>query len=131
MFYDHAPESIGRAKQICSSCSVRADCADHARAVGEAFGVWGGESEIERAESQAPAMPTASTVKDAVLVALLSGASPRVRAVDVLRRELAVSPASSYRYLVRALRLGLVERRGRNLYPARRESLLTSGTSHR
>ena len=94
MFYDAAPESIGGAKEICLGCSVRADCADHARAVGEAFGVWGGETGIKRAESQAPAMPK-TTVKDAVLVALLSAASPRVRAVDVLRRELAVSPASS------------------------------------
>jgi len=37
------------AKAICRSCPVRAQCAAHALAVHEPYGVWGGMSENERA----------------------------------------------------------------------------------
>lgn len=37
------------AKEICSSCPVIRECAEHALAIREPFGVWGGLSEDERA----------------------------------------------------------------------------------
>ena len=39
-----------RAKQICSTCPVLAQCRAHALAVREPYGVWGGMSESERGE---------------------------------------------------------------------------------
>jgi len=37
-----------RAKEVCMTCPVRAECAAHALAVREPYGVWGGFSESER-----------------------------------------------------------------------------------
>jgi WhiB family redox-sensing transcriptional regulator len=37
-----------RAKAICATCPVIAECAAHALAVREAYGVWGGLTEHER-----------------------------------------------------------------------------------
>ena len=37
-----------RAKQICATCPVLAQCRTHALAVREPYGVWGGLSESER-----------------------------------------------------------------------------------
>ena len=38
-----------KAKELCGSCPVRAECAAHALATHEPYGVWGGFSENERA----------------------------------------------------------------------------------
>ena len=40
---------IGRAKALCASCPVLAECRAHALAVREPYGTWGGLSETERA----------------------------------------------------------------------------------
>ena len=37
-----------RAKAICRGCPVRHECLDHALAVGESHGIWGGLNETER-----------------------------------------------------------------------------------
>lgn len=37
-----------RAKAICSGCAVRQECLDHALAVNERYGIWGGMTENER-----------------------------------------------------------------------------------
>jgi WhiB family redox-sensing transcriptional regulator len=37
-----------RAKAVCVTCPVRAECAAHALTVREPYGVWGGFSEAER-----------------------------------------------------------------------------------
>ncbi len=37
-----------RAKEMCRSCPVIAQCRTHALAVGEPYGIWGGLSESER-----------------------------------------------------------------------------------
>ena len=37
-----------KAKTVCGSCPVRAQCAAHALAVREPYGVWGGFTEAER-----------------------------------------------------------------------------------
>jgi len=39
---------IGRAKQICAGCPVRARCLDWALSHGALFGIWGGRTEAER-----------------------------------------------------------------------------------
>ena len=39
-----------RAKAICATCPVMQQCRDHALAVREPYGVWGGLTEDERAE---------------------------------------------------------------------------------
>lgn len=39
-----------QAKAICAACPVRQACLDHALAVREPYGVWGGLTEHERAE---------------------------------------------------------------------------------
>ncbi|MGJ7905498.1 WhiB family transcriptional regulator [Actinopolyspora sp. H202] len=36
------------AKSICQDCPVRQLCLNHAQAVGETYGVWGGRTELER-----------------------------------------------------------------------------------
>lgn len=36
------------AKEICAGCSVTTECRNHAIAVGEPFGIWGGTSEADR-----------------------------------------------------------------------------------
>ena len=38
------------AKAICGGCPVRVECAEHALAAREPYGVWGGMSEEEREE---------------------------------------------------------------------------------
>lgn len=38
------------AKEVCSRCPVRTECATHALAVREPYGVWGGLTEDEREE---------------------------------------------------------------------------------
>ncbi|EMD30187.1 Sporulation regulatory protein WhiD [Amycolatopsis azurea DSM 43854] len=39
-----------RAKAICQTCPVLAQCRKHALAVQEPYGIWGGLGEIERRE---------------------------------------------------------------------------------
>ena len=51
-------EREARAKAICGRCSVIDECLEHALAVGEMYGIWGGHNEIERRrmlESRQPA----------------------------------------------------------------------------
>jgi WhiB family transcriptional regulator, redox-sensing transcriptional regulator len=38
----------GRAKSICATCAVRADCLDYAIRIREPHGIWGGLNELER-----------------------------------------------------------------------------------
>ena len=45
-----ALEQAQRAKAICASCKVRAQCLDWALATGQDSGVWGGMDEEERRE---------------------------------------------------------------------------------
>ena len=124
LFYDPNSRAIAAAKRICAACPASLDCAEHARTAPETYGVWGGQSETERAQrptARPPEQPGPMPfVPDDRLIELLATASPATLAIDVLRRELNVCPAAAYKYLIRALRLGLVERRGRNLYPVRR-----------
>jgi WhiB family redox-sensing transcriptional regulator len=62
-----------RAKAVCARCPVRAECAAHALAVRERYGVWGGFSESERLRLLAAGWTDA--------------ADPSHRRVDVARLE--------------------------------------------
>ena len=48
LFFPGRGESTRAAKEVCAGCTVRTECLDHAIAVPERFGVWGGLSERER-----------------------------------------------------------------------------------
>jgi WhiB family transcriptional regulator, redox-sensing transcriptional regulator len=123
LFFDRSPRSVAGAKRICGSCPVVDACAEHAHRTGETFGMWGGRTESERARQCDDAPPIVGRprlISDAELVALFEAAQPSTSASDVLRRHPEISTASVYRYLITALRLGLVEQRGRSLYPVRR-----------
>ncbi len=41
---------VEHAAAICAGCPVAGECREWARRVGETYGVWGGESEIQRRE---------------------------------------------------------------------------------
>jgi WhiB family redox-sensing transcriptional regulator len=45
---DEKVERERRAKDVCSSCSVRRDCLDYALRIREPHGIWGGLNETER-----------------------------------------------------------------------------------
>lgn len=49
-----------RAKAVCATCPVIDRCRDHALAVQEPYGVWGGLTEAERARIIAENNPVAS-----------------------------------------------------------------------
>ena len=45
---DEKLEREARAKDICASCAVKADCLDYAISIREPHGIWGGLNEMER-----------------------------------------------------------------------------------
>ncbi|HEX2383897.1 MAG TPA: WhiB family transcriptional regulator [Acidimicrobiales bacterium] len=45
---DEKLEREGRAKEICTTCSVRLPCLEYAVRIKEPHGIWGGLNEIER-----------------------------------------------------------------------------------
>ncbi|MFJ9605776.1 WhiB family transcriptional regulator [Kitasatospora sp. NPDC101176] len=56
VFFGEGPDKPGGAKravEVCSACPVRSDCLMYARTHAE-WGVWGGESETDRARRSAP-----------------------------------------------------------------------------
>ena len=48
VFFPDSEENAQEAKSICSECVVRLSCLEHALAVRERDGVWGGMTEKER-----------------------------------------------------------------------------------
>jgi hypothetical protein len=54
MFYPDPGDrvAVDAAKAVCAACPVRQVCFDDAMANGERFGVWGGLSEVERADER-------------------------------------------------------------------------------
>ncbi len=48
VFFPDSEENADEAKSICSECVVRLSCLEHALAVRERDGVWGGMTEKER-----------------------------------------------------------------------------------
>jgi WhiB family redox-sensing transcriptional regulator len=65
---ERGPRRVAReatAKAICQRCPVRRQCAAHALAAGESYGVWGGLSEADRDRHRGE--PTASVIPAAPL----------------------------------------------------------------
>ena len=48
VFYPADDDAVATAKSICASCRVAPDCLEHAIAVREKDGIWGGATERER-----------------------------------------------------------------------------------
>ena len=65
------------AKRVCDDCPVRRQCLEHALALPEQFGIWGGLTEVERAE-EARRRRGAATGTRPVVVPIRIGA-PRDR----------------------------------------------------
>ncbi len=42
----------GRARELCRSCPVHAECLEHALRAGELHGIWGGLNELQRKRLQ-------------------------------------------------------------------------------
>jgi WhiB family transcriptional regulator, redox-sensing transcriptional regulator len=121
IFYDPMPSSVRAAKAVCGRCPVSAECLGHAVANGEQFGIWGGRAEAERAMALALARPSRGpypAISDGQLVAVLKAADPQVLAIEAIRRRFGLKPDAAYKCITRAMRLGLVVRHGRNVYPA-------------
>lgn len=118
LFYDEHPAAVDSAKRVCADCAVRRACLAHAVETGEEYGVWGGLTAGERLGRAAPGGPgRPRRITDDELRALFAGADPELPALEQILAAVPVSPATAYRTIDRALRLGLVERRGRTVYP--------------
>jgi WhiB family redox-sensing transcriptional regulator len=130
LFYPPPGTPTDTALEVCAGCPVRADCARHAELNGEVFGIWGGRTETERAHDsphrsdvavgivrRRPGPPSA--VDDDRLIDLVWSLDPDQPAAAQVVERLQVSVPTAYKYLARAARLGVVERRGRHLYANR------------
>ena len=126
VFFDESTQD--EAIRCCAGCAVRATCLAYALAAGEPDGVWGGMTArrrrrlIERGEDDGTNRHRPGPVRavtDAQLREIFTAALPDEPALPQLRERIELSSAGAYLYLARARALGLVERRGRQLYPAR------------
>ena len=123
LFYDPHPASVAAAKTVCDVCPVRNTCRAHAVDTAEPFGVWGGLAADERpapSPDTTPAPGPAPKISDDELYDLFDDADPDQAALDQLLAHIWLPNATAYTALQRAVRLGVVEHRGRGLYPVRR-----------
>lgn len=122
-FYPPPGAPADDALAVCAGCPVRVECDRHATATGEVHGIWGGRVETERRARRTPTgvrrPGPPPVVADDQLVELVDDLDPTRPAAGQLRARLGVSVPTAYKVLGRARRLGLIEQRGRNLYPAR------------
>ena len=125
-FYPPPGAATGAALEVCARCPVTVECDDHARATGEEYGIWGGRTETERARDPRPEPMVVArrpsgplpALDDDHLIDLVRSLDPDEPAAPQLLARLQVSVPTAYKYLHRAERLGVVERRGRQLYPS-------------
>ena len=123
-FYPPPDQPADDALSVCAGCPVRVECDVHATVTGETHGIWGGRLETDR-RSRRTGQPGRSRpgppplVADDDLAELVEHLDPALPAAGQLRTRLGVSVPTAYKVLGRARRLGLIEQRGRNLYPAR------------
>jgi WhiB family transcriptional regulator, redox-sensing transcriptional regulator len=122
IFYPAPDASADAARAVCARCPVRAECAQHAAENREMHGVWGGRTAAERRNNR-PRPDSAARpgppplVADRDLAELVESLDPDRPAASQLRARLRVSVPTAYKVLGRARRLGLIEQRGRYLYP--------------
>ena len=74
LWFAEAPADLERAKQLCGSCPVRAECLAGAVARHEPWGVWGGEI-FERGVVIERKRPRGRPRKDATVAASTQGAA--------------------------------------------------------
>ena len=125
-FYPPPGADTAAALAVCARCPVRVECDQHADAAGEECGIWGGRPEADRARApssqpvtlgrRSPGPPPA--IDDDHLIDLVRSLDPDEPAAPQLLDRLRVSVPTAYKYLHRARRLGVVERRGRHIYPS-------------
>lgn len=122
LFYDAHPDAVAAAKAVCAGCVVREHCDAQARAAGEEYGVWGGRTADERLDPVRGQFGVGARrrIGDDELRDLFANADPDCRAFDQLFDRTRLPTATAYRALQRAVQLGVVERRGRGLFPLRR-----------
>lgn len=125
-FYPPPGTDTAAALAVCARCPVRVECDQHAEATGEEYGIWGGRPETDRARDPSP-QPAAvlrrppgppPALDDDHLIDLVRSLDPDEPAAPQLLDRLRVSVPTAYKYLHRALRLGVAERRGRHIYPS-------------
>lgn len=119
VFYSEDPHREAMAKAICARCPAIGDC----RRAGEAedWGIWGGRSAEERHQGREQRRSGPAPIIDTdQLSDLLLAADPDRPALEQILAGIPVAPPTAYRYLDRARRAGLVEKRKGRLYPARR-----------
>lgn len=124
LFFPPPRTPAAEALEVCARCPVRTECGTYATTNGEEYGIWGGRTETERADNPPPTPAAARRqpgpapgLNDDELVDLLWSLDPdQPAAVQIIGR-LRVSVPTAYKYLHRAERLGLIERRGRHLHP--------------
>lgn len=130
LFYPVSGIPTSAALAVCARCDVRQECDQHAMATGEEFGIWGGRTETDRARDRLSACSEAgaavrrrpgprSPLGDDELIELVRSLDQEEPAAAQIIERLRVSVPTAYKYLQRAERLGLVERRGRSLFAAR------------
>ena len=130
LFYPVSGAPASAALAVCARCAVRQECAHHALATGEEFGIWGGRTEADRARNRPSRCSEAGAVVrrrpgppsplgDDELIELVGSLDHEKPAAAQIIERLRVSVPTAYKYLQRAERLGLVERRGRSLFAAR------------
>ena len=125
-FYPPPGAATAAALAVCARCPVRVECDQHADATGEDYGIWGGRPEADRARAPSPQPVTLGrrspgpppAIDDDHLIDLVRSLDPDEPAAPQLLDRLRVSVPTAYKYLHRARRLGVVERRGRHIYPS-------------
>ena len=123
LFYDPHPDRIAAAKTVCDTCPVRAACRTHAVDTAEEFGVWGGLPADERPApppDTAPAPGPAPQDQRRRALRPLRRRRPRPRRARPAPRTRLAPDRHRVHRAARAVRLGVVEHRGRGLYPVRR-----------
>jgi WhiB family redox-sensing transcriptional regulator len=128
LFYPPPGTPAAEALAVCARCPVRAACEDHARQRGEEHGIWGGRTETDRARLTRRDLAATKAgrrrpgplpaLSDDELVELVWSLDPDEPAAAQIVARLRVSVPTAYKYLHRAMRLGVIEQRGRHLYPA-------------
>jgi WhiB family redox-sensing transcriptional regulator len=128
LFYPPLGTQVPEALLVCACCPVRVACDEHARRSGEEHGIWGGRTEADRARLDRRDATTSRAsrrrpgprpdLSDDDLVELVWSLDPDEPAAAQVVARLGVSVSTAYKYLHRGIRLGVIERRDRHLYPA-------------
>lgn len=120
IFFSDSLTVIADAKRVCSTCTVRDECNDYAVTNREPCGVWGGLSTEQRTRPRTPGQRgPAPSINDDDLRHIFGDARRDTAALLTLQAARPFGAQTAYKYLRRARELGLIEIRGRTMYPRR------------